>query len=70
VKVACPACRRETEFGPGNPARPFCSARCKSMDLGAWAAEDYRIPGETPDEETGLQPDEPSTDSVSTRRRA
>jgi endogenous inhibitor of DNA gyrase (YacG/DUF329 family) len=30
----------------GNPDRPFCSERCRLIDLGAWASERYRIPGE------------------------
>jgi endogenous inhibitor of DNA gyrase (YacG/DUF329 family) len=29
----------------GNPQRPFCSRRCRVADLGAWAAERYRVPG-------------------------
>ncbi|HJU62515.1 MAG TPA: DNA gyrase inhibitor YacG, partial [Candidatus Binatia bacterium] len=36
--------RRETEW-QDNPHRPFCSDRCKLIDLGAWAEEKYRIPG-------------------------
>ncbi|MBL8487578.1 MAG: DNA gyrase inhibitor YacG [Rhodocyclaceae bacterium] len=43
--VPCPACGKPVEWVPGNPYRPFCSARCKGLDLGAWAAEEYRIPG-------------------------
>jgi endogenous inhibitor of DNA gyrase (YacG/DUF329 family) len=31
-------------WDPGNPFRPFCSERCKMIDLGAWATESYRIP--------------------------
>jgi endogenous inhibitor of DNA gyrase (YacG/DUF329 family) len=30
----------------GNPYRPFCSERCKLIDLGAWADESHRIPGD------------------------
>ena len=45
MRVACPVCRKETEW-EGNPFRPFCSERCKLTDLGAWAGEEYRIPGE------------------------
>jgi len=30
----------------GNPDRPFCSPKCRLIDLGRWAGEDYRIPGE------------------------
>jgi len=31
-----------------SPFRPFCSERCKLMDLGAWATEKYRVPDERP----------------------
>ena len=41
----CPQCRKEAQW-EGNPFRPFCSERCKMIDLGAWADEEYRIPGE------------------------
>lgn len=39
----------------GNPNRPFCSERCRVADLGAWAAERYRVPGEPigEDDESG-----------------
>lgn len=47
-KVPCPACRRPAEFGPGNRWRPFCSERCRSIDLGAWASESYRVPSQAP----------------------
>jgi endogenous inhibitor of DNA gyrase (YacG/DUF329 family) len=43
--VRCPTCRKPTLW-TGNPYRPFCSERCKLGDLGNWAAERYRIPGE------------------------
>lgn len=42
--VRCPQCGTETLYSPDNPWRPFCSERCKLIDLGAWAAEAYRIP--------------------------
>jgi endogenous inhibitor of DNA gyrase (YacG/DUF329 family) len=41
--VTCPACKEPALYSPANPARPFCSARCKSHDLGAWASEGYRV---------------------------
>jgi hypothetical protein len=41
-KVRCPRCRAETTW-EDNPWRPFCSERCQMIDLGHWAAEDYRI---------------------------
>ena len=33
-------------FGPENKWRPFCSERCKTLDLGDWAAERYRVASE------------------------
>jgi endogenous inhibitor of DNA gyrase (YacG/DUF329 family) len=42
--VKCPTCRKQSKFTPGNPYRPFCSERCKMIDLGAWAEEKYAIP--------------------------
>lgn len=44
-KIKCPVCGAETKL-KGNPYRPFCSERCKTTDLGAWADEEYSIPGE------------------------
>ncbi|MFL6375147.1 MAG: DNA gyrase inhibitor YacG [Pyrinomonadaceae bacterium] len=43
MRVKCPHCGRETEF-KGNEFRPFCSERCKLLDFGAWADEDYKLP--------------------------
>jgi uncharacterized protein len=42
--VSCPACGKAALFAPANEWRPFCSERCRSIDLGAWASESYRIP--------------------------
>jgi uncharacterized protein len=47
-KFVCPVCKRAAAWRD-NPFRPFCSERCKLVDLGKWAAEDYRIPGEKKD---------------------
>ena len=43
-KVACPRCGEPALFSPENRWRPFCSERCKMIDLGAWASESYRLP--------------------------
>ena len=49
--IKCPTCRKSTPW-EGNPFRPFCSERCKMLDLGAWAGEEYRIPADQkPDDE-------------------
>ena len=42
LKVKCPTCRKETEW-ENNRHRPFCSDRCRSIDLGKWVEERYRI---------------------------
>lgn len=44
--VKCPTCGKETEY-QGNEFRPFCSERCKLIDFGAWADEEFRLPTET-----------------------
>ncbi len=47
--VPCPRCGKDSEFSPANPYRPFCSERCKMIDLGQWASGHDRVP--TPEEE-------------------
>jgi uncharacterized protein len=48
-KVACPTCNKAVEWRPDNVWRPFCSERCKLIDLGAWADEKFKIPVEERD---------------------
>ncbi len=52
-KVRCPQCGGESLWAPENKWRPFCSERCKQIDLGAWASESYRVAGQVSDEEAG-----------------
>ncbi|MBN8490724.1 MAG: DNA gyrase inhibitor YacG [Burkholderiales bacterium] len=47
-RVRCPACGKPALYAPENPARPFCGPRCRSVDLGAWASESYRVASEGP----------------------
>ena len=42
--VTCPTCGKSVTWTPANDWRPFCSERCKLIDLGAWATERYRVP--------------------------
>lgn len=42
--VICRTCGKPVEWIPENAFRPFCSERCRNIDLGAWAAEAYRVP--------------------------
>jgi len=44
--VPCPTCQRPVEWSEASRWRPFCSERCKLIDLGAWAAGRHAIPGE------------------------
>jgi len=46
VVVACPTCSAAVSWTTDNRWRPFCSERCKLIDLGQWAAEKYRVPAE------------------------
>lgn len=41
--VVCPHCGTEHQWNTQNAARPFCSERCKLIDLGRWANEEYRV---------------------------
>lgn len=47
-KIKCPQCHTPVAW-QGNPERPFCSERCRLLDLGQWASESYRIAGQSQD---------------------
>ena len=49
--VRCPACGGDSLYASSNPYRPFCCDRCKNMDFGSWAAEQFRVPTEAPPDE-------------------
>lgn len=58
--VVCPTCKGRSRYAPDNPCRPFCSLRCREIDLGAWASEGFRLPAgpaeEAPDNPTRTPP--------------
>jgi endogenous inhibitor of DNA gyrase (YacG/DUF329 family) len=57
--VPCPNCNKLSEFSPSNAFRPFCCERCKLIDLGLWASEQYAIPETVkPDEFSEHFPDQ------------
>jgi endogenous inhibitor of DNA gyrase (YacG/DUF329 family) len=59
----CPSCKREVEW-TDNPFRPFCSERCKLLDLGKWVSEEYRVPGKpVPTESSGEAEDRDEIDA-------
>ncbi|WP_227817979.1 DNA gyrase inhibitor YacG [Nitrogeniibacter aestuarii] len=57
--VKCPTCQKEVEWRPENRFRPFCSERCRQIDLGAWASESYRIPAAKPPDTMSEEFDDP-----------
>ncbi len=44
-QVRCPQCGLVSKYSTANAFRPFCSERCKMIDLGAWATDQYAVPG-------------------------
>jgi endogenous inhibitor of DNA gyrase (YacG/DUF329 family) len=54
--VRCPACSGPARYAPDNPWRPFCSERCRNVDLGAWASEGYRVAAQAPTEDPDVDP--------------
>ena len=56
--VRCPTCGGKSVYASENPHRPFCSARCRNVDFGAWASESYRV-ASPPVADDDTAPDEP-----------
>jgi hypothetical protein len=54
--IVCPVCKNKTTWEE-NPWRPFCSERCKLVDLGKWVLEEYKIAGAKQEEEQDKQED-------------
>ena len=48
LKVTCPTCKASSHWTQENQSKPFCSERCKLIDLGEWADERYSIASATP----------------------
>ncbi len=58
-KIRCPECKKETIYSLDNSFRPFCSERCRLIDLGQWADESFRVPVKNDNEDsTWNHPDE------------
>jgi len=52
MMIRCANCDRETTLDASNPWRPFCSERCKLLDLASWLDGEYVIPGRPTDGES------------------
>jgi endogenous inhibitor of DNA gyrase (YacG/DUF329 family) len=62
---SCPTCQRPVEWSAAAKWRPFCSERCRLIDLGAWLTEQHAIPGEDQAAEvSGESAAEPGTDDL------
>jgi endogenous inhibitor of DNA gyrase (YacG/DUF329 family) len=53
MKTKCPQCKKKIVWR-NNPYRPFCSERCKLIDLGKWASEEYKIRGQSISRESSV----------------
>ena len=54
-QVVCPACGGPSLYSPANRYRPFCSDRCKQIDLGAWASESFKLPEQVSDRDPDFE---------------
>jgi len=65
-EVACPTCGAMAPWSSSNPYRPFCSERCKLIDLGGWFEERFRIPGQPAPDADGEPQSTPSSPGTET----
>ncbi len=63
--IRCPGCGGPSVYASANEFRPFCSARCKNNDFGAWASERYAVDADTPPKDR-LEEDAGPSDSAPT----
>ena len=55
MAARCPICRKPAAARKANPSAPFCSPRCRQLDLGRWLGEAYRVPDRPVDGEPGSE---------------
>ncbi|MBV8802527.1 MAG: DNA gyrase inhibitor YacG [Gammaproteobacteria bacterium] len=58
LEIACPHCKKKIIWSSENTSRPFCSERCKLIDLGEWADEKYKIPLASDSSENNIPPED------------
>jgi uncharacterized protein len=61
ASAVCPICQKPSPAAPENASFPFCSGRCKLIDLGNWLDGNYRVPGpqaDPLDEQGNREPNE------------
>jgi len=59
--IKCPECGKTTEYSPENEYRPFCSKRCRLIDLGEWIDGTYKINSEDNSQESQFLEEELNT---------
>jgi uncharacterized protein len=57
IKLQCPICRKPVKAADAE--FPFCSNRCRTIDLGKWASGAYVIPSQTADAEDHIRENQP-----------
>jgi uncharacterized protein len=62
-EVPCPHCGKPVPWSPASRWRPFCSERCRLIDLGQWFGEEHAIPGEPAESIDGLPVEPDAGDS-------
>jgi endogenous inhibitor of DNA gyrase (YacG/DUF329 family) len=60
MTTRCPNCDKPVPARKDNPTFPFCSTRCRQVDLGRWLGEEYRVPTQTTEPDEDGNPPEPS----------
>ncbi|HXX31626.1 MAG TPA: DNA gyrase inhibitor YacG [Myxococcaceae bacterium] len=68
MAAPCPICRRPAAPRAENPSAPFCSVRCRLVDLGRWLGEEYRVPEAPPEGERGPPAGGPAEEDAEGRR--
>lgn len=58
LKLNCPTCKKVVFWNDDFPYRPFCSDRCRLIDLGEWASENHKIAGDSLDINSEEKPEE------------
>ena len=59
--VKCPTCGQPVVWNEASKFRPFCSERCKMIDLGAWASDRYVVPSGPAEDTEAAPPTAPAT---------
>ncbi len=62
MPAECAICRKPLPPRRGNPSHPFCSPRCRQVDLGRWLGEEYRVPTRATELEEDGVPERPPPD--------